>query len=208
VLPTPLRYATLATLTLGVLVSFGAVQGMRMAVFADELDSSAGETPFLNTLTPNPEAFSAAQRAQGAAMRSTISGMRWPRAGILFGLSAAAAMVFVSALRLRWPSGVRRHGVAQLLGRSAVVAAVLRTLDGAQELVIVRASVAAYEKVLVDRSVELANAGATMTLFSGASVVTTALVTSLFLLAANYFRSERILQTFELLDRGVVDEEE
>jgi hypothetical protein len=203
VLPTPLRYATLATLTLGVLVSFGAVQGMRMAVFADELDSSAGETPFLNTLTPNPEAFSAAQRAQGAAMRSAISGMRWPRAGILFGLSAAAAMVFVSALRLRWPSGVRRHGVAQLLGRSAVVAAVLRTLD-----VIVRASVAAYEKVLVDRSVELANAGATMTLFSGASVVTTALVTSLFLLAANYFRSERILQTFELLDRGVVDEEE
>ncbi|MDX2015216.1 MAG: hypothetical protein SFW67_33795 [Myxococcaceae bacterium] len=206
-LPTPLRFATMATLALGVMVSFGAVQGMRLAFFADEIDSSAGETPFLNTLTPNPEAFSAAQRAQGAAMRSAIAGMRWPRVAILFGLSSAAAMVFVSALRLRWPSGVRRLGVAQLLGRSAVVAAVLRTLDGAQELVIVRASVAAYEKVLSERGVELANAGATLPLFSGASIVTTALVTALFLVASNYFRSERILQTFELLDRELPGEE-
>ncbi|MCU0696438.1 MAG: hypothetical protein MUC96_07910 [Myxococcaceae bacterium] len=197
----------MATLALGVMVSFGAVQGMRLAFFADEIDSSAGETPFLNKLTPNPEAFSAAQRAQGAAMRSAIAGMRWPRVAILFGLSSAAAMVFVSALRLRWPSGVRRLGVAQLLGRSAVVAAVLRTLDGAQELVIVRASVAAYEKELASRGVELANAGATMPIFSGASVVTTALVTGLFLVASNYFRSERILQTFELLDRELPEEE-
>jgi hypothetical protein len=207
VLPNPLRYATLATLTLGVMVSFGAIQGMRLAFFAEELESSAGETPLLNKLTPNPEAFSAAQRAQGAAMRSAITGMRWPRVAILFGLSSAAALVFVSALRLRWPSGVRRTGLASLLGRAAVVAAVLRTLDGAQDLVIVRASVEAYEKVLLEKGVALANAGATMPLFSGASIVTTALITGLFLLAANYFRSERILQTFELLDRNVPEEQ-
>jgi hypothetical protein len=207
VLPTPLRRVTLATLALGALVSFGAVQGLRLAFFADELDSSAGETPFLNRLTPNPEAFSAAQRAQGVAMRSALTGMRWPRIVILFGLSSAAAMVFVSAMRLRWPGGVRRMGVALLLGRAAVVTAVLRTLDGAQELVVVRASVAAYERALVERSVELANAGATMTLFSGASVVTTAVVTGLFLLASSYFRSERVLQTLELLDRDVADED-
>jgi hypothetical protein len=133
--------------------------------------------------------------------------MRWPRVAILFGLSSAAALVFVSALRLRWPSGVRRTGLASLLGRAAVVAAVLRTLDGAQDLVIVRASVEAYEKVLLEKGVALANAGATMPLFSGASIVTTALITGLFLLAANYFRSERILQTFELLDRNVPEEQ-
>ncbi len=206
-LPNPLRYATLATLTLGAMVSCGSVQGMRLAFGTDEMDVTAGETPFFNKFTPNPEAYAAAQRAQGVAIRNSIEGMRWPRAAILFVLSGAAAMVFVSAMRLRWPSGVQRVGLARLLSNAALVAAVLRTLDGAQELVIVRAAVAAYEKTLAEHHVDLAGAGATMAVFSGASVVTTVVVTALFVVASNYFKSERIVQTFELIDRNEPEEE-
>lgn len=206
-LPNPLRYATLATLTLGAMVSCGSVQGMRLAFVADEMDVSAGETPLLNKLTPNPVAYAAAQRAQGIAIRNSIEGMRWPRAAILFVLSGAAALVFVSALRLRWPSGVQRVGLAKLLSNAAMVAAVLRTLDGAQDLVIVRAAVAAYEKALLEHHVDPGEAGATMAVFSGASVLTTVVVTALFVVASNYFKSERIVQTFELIDRNAPEEE-
>ncbi len=206
-LPTPLRYATLATVALGAIVSFGSIQGMRLAFVAEEMDVSAGETPFFNKLTPNPEAYAAAQRAQGIAIRNSIESMRWPRIAVLFGLSAATALVFVSALRLRWPSGIQRSGLALLLSRAAVGAAVFRTLDGAQELVMVRAAVSAYEKALKEHHVDLGEAEATMTIFSAGSVMTTMVVIGLFLLASNYFRSERIQQTFELIDRNTPEEE-
>jgi len=207
VLPNPLRYVTLATIALGAMVSCGSVQGMRLAFTAEEMDVSAGETPFFNKFTPNPEAYAAAQRAQGVAIRNSIEGMRWPRVAVLFVLSGAAAMVFVSALRLRWPSGIQRAALARLLSNAALVSAVVRTIDGAQELVIVRAAVAAYEKALTERQVDLSEAGATMAVFSGASVVTTVAVTGLLIAASNYFRSERVAQTFELIDRNTPEEE-
>lgn len=205
-LPTPLRYATLATLALGAIVSFGSVQGLRLAFVAEELDVSAGETPFFNQFTPNPAAFAAAQRAQGVAIRNALEGMRWPRVAVLFGLSSAAALVFVSAVRLRWPSGVHRGGLSTLLARAAVGAAVLRTIDGAQELVIVRAAVAAYERALSEHQLA-AGAEATRAVFSAASVATTLAVTGLFLAASNYFGSERVQQTFALLDKDAAEEE-
>lgn len=206
-LPNPVRYATLATLALGAIVSFGGLQGIGRALTVAEMDVSAGETPFLNKLTPNPEAFAAAQRAQAVAFRNSVENMRWPRVAVLFGLSAAASLVFVSALRLRWPSGVQRSNLAKLVSRAAIAAAVLRTLDGAQELVIVRAVANAWDKTLAQHQVEAADAGVTTGVLSAASVGTTVVVTGLFVLAANYFRSERIQQTFVLLDRNTPEEE-
>jgi hypothetical protein len=207
VLPNPLRYATIATFTLGAMVSCGSVQGMRLAFSAEAIDVSAGETPYFNTFTPDPVAFAAAQRAQGVAIRNSIESMRWSRAAILFVLSGVAAVVFVSALRLRWPSGIQRVAVARLLSNAARVAAVVRTLDGAQELVIVRNAVAAYEKTLNEYHVNFADGGATMAVFSAASVVTTVLLTGFFIVASNYFASDRIIQTFELMDRNTQEEE-
>lgn len=206
-LPNPVRYATLATLALGAIVSFGALQGIGRAFTIDEMDVRAGETPFLNKLTPNPEAYAAAQRAQGVAFRNSLENMRWLRVAVLFGLSSAAALVFVSALRLRWPSGIHRARLATLLSRAALGAAVLRTLDGAQELVIVRAVATAWDKTLAEHHVEAADAGVTTPVLSAASVTTTLVVTGLFVLASNYFRSERIQQTFVLIDRNTPEEE-
>jgi hypothetical protein len=207
VLPNPLRYATLAALALGAMVSFGAVSNLMMTFSIEEFDVSRSETPALNKLTPNPVAWGVAQRAQGAAYRSAVEQMRWPRALVLFGLAGAAALVFISALRLRWPAGVGRTKLSLLLSRSAIASAVFRTLEGAQELVIVRSAAAAFERSLIEQKVDPALAGPSLQVFTGASVLTTAAVTALFLGAASYFKSERIQQTFELIDRNTVDEE-
>jgi len=207
VLPNPLRYATLATLALGAIVSFGAVNNLRLAISIEEFDVSLAESPTLNKLTPNPVAWGVAQRAQAVAFRNAIEGMRWPRVLVLLALSSTAAAVFVSALRLRWPAGIVRARLALFLSRAALVAAVTRTLDGAQELVIVRAAARAFEKSLLEQQVDPQLAGPSLEVFTGASIVTTVAVVALFVVVSNYFRSERIQQTFELIDRNTVDEE-
>lgn len=206
-LPTGLRYATLATLAVGAIVSFGAVSNLRLALSAEALDITAAETPLLNGLTPNPEAYARAQRAQGAALRNTIEAMRWPRIGVLFVLAAASAMVFVSAMRLRWPAGTTRAGVTVLMARAALVTGIVRVLEGAQDLVIVQAAVTAYERVLIEQHVELPGGPSMKTLFSVGSVVTTLAVTALFLAASRYFQSARVQQTFALVDRNTPEQE-
>lgn len=206
-LPNPLRYATLATLALGAIVSFGAVNNLRLAISIEDFDVSLAESPTLNKLTPNPAAWGVAQRAQAVAYRNAIEGMRWPRAIILLGLSSAAAAVFVSALRLRWPAGVVRARLTLFLSRAALVAAIARTLDGAQELVIVRAAARAFEKSLIEQNVDAQLAGPSLEAFTGVSLVTTIAVTALFVTVSSYFKSERIQQTFALIDRNTVDED-
>jgi heme O synthase-like polyprenyltransferase len=190
------------TIALSALVSFGSVQGMRLTFFAAELDARVAETPWLNSLTVNPEAFAAAQRAHLAATRSALVSMRWPRVIVLFLLSSAAGVVLATALRLRWPSGIPRVVATTLLGRAALVAAIIRTLDGAQDLVIARAGAAAYEKTLADNHIAGAEFGASLLLFSIFSIINTIAVAGLFIAARNYFRSDRVLQTFALLDRA------
>ncbi len=146
-----------------------------------------------------------ALRAQLRATLATVEGMRWPRIAVLVLLSSAAGMVFVAALRLRWPRGEPRLGVSALLSRAALGAAVLRTLDGAQDLIISRAAAAAFEKVLRAQQPELAQANSVV-MASVASVGTTVVVAGLFIALANYFQSERIQQTFQLIDRNTPEE--
>lgn len=206
-LPNPVRYATMAALALGAIVSFGAVSNLMMTISIEEFDVSRAETPTLNKLQLNPAAWGTAQRAQAVAYRNAIEGMRWPRAGTLLGLASAAALVFVSALRLRWPTGVGRARLSTLLARAAVATAIFRTLEGAEELVIVRAAGAAFERSLVEQGVDPALAGSNLGVLTALSVLTTAAVVGMFLGAASYFTSVRIQQTFELIDRNTVDEE-
>jgi hypothetical protein len=75
-----------------------------------------------------------AQKAQ----LSALEGMKEPRALILGGLAVACAFVFVAAGRILRPGGLPREGMRRLLGGAAIAAAILRTLDGAQALVVVR----------------------------------------------------------------------
>lgn len=199
-LPNPVRYATLATLTLAAMVSFASVSNLQLTFEVENIDLAAGETPMLTKLTPNPEAYAKAQRAQGAAFRNTIEAMRWPRVVVLFLLSSASAMVLIATIRLRWPGGMPRLAVLQLLSRASLGSAVLRVLDGAQQLVIVQASADAYERTLTEQHVDVPSS--LNFLFSAGSVVMTVVVTGLFVAASSYFRSERLQQTIALVDRN------
>lgn len=62
----------------------------------------------------------------------SLHAMADSRAFVLSALAIASALAFVAAGRLLRPAGVSRESVRRLLAGSALTAAVLRTIDGAQ----------------------------------------------------------------------------
>ncbi|MEW6430478.1 MAG: hypothetical protein AB1730_03120 [Myxococcota bacterium] len=205
-LPALFRVALLAAITVGALVSFSAAQGVGLVAMAS---SSTGDTDVklgaMAGLNPFGQQYAEAQEAAAKASRratfSAIEAMGASRVVILLGLSASASMVFLGALFIRWSLKAPRAAIARLLGAAAFGAAVFRTLDGAQELVIARRAAEATLKVLVAANVpDAAGAsGVALGLLSFVSVAWTTLVVGLFLLLGTYFRSDRVRGLLEAL---------
>lgn len=86
------------------------------------------------------------------ALYGSIRAMSGSRAFVLGALAIASALTFVSAGRLLRPAGVSRESVRRLLAVSALTAAVLRTIDGAQMAVAYHRAVGA----VADKFVQLA----------------------------------------------------
>lgn len=123
--------------------------------------------------------------------------MRALRAGILSALSVACAFCFVSAGRLLYPRGVSRESMRRLLGTSLLIAAVLRTVDGAQWAVVMHRVAKEAGPQLFEGAFE--NAGADLeakqlmpAVFSAVSVLQTGIVVGAFTLFAHYFRLQRV----------------
>jgi hypothetical protein len=80
------------------------------------------------------------------AQTSALEPMREPRSLILGALAVTCAFAFVAAGRMLRPGGLPREGMRRLLGGAAIIAALLRIIDGAQWLVVVnRANAATVE---------------------------------------------------------------
>jgi hypothetical protein len=62
--------------------------------------------------------------------------MRGPRSFVLLALSMATGFAFVGSLRLLRPAGFSREAARRLTSSSALAAALLRTVDGAQQAVV------------------------------------------------------------------------
>jgi hypothetical protein len=118
------------------------------------------------------------------------------------GLAGACFLCIGAAGHLmRRASALPREGMRQLLGRAALVAAVLRTVEGAQTAVVWR-QVGAVSSELVERMASAQQLqdpalvqqlrDATPGFFAAAAGVFTILVAGSFLLLAQYFRSERV----------------
>lgn len=118
------------------------------------------------------------------------------RVAILIILSGAASMVLVAAMRIRWSVGGPKAGMARLLASAALVAGIFRTLDGAQELAIVREGAAAAGKVLHAQQTPDAelSAQAVMVMSSTLSVARTVIVVAVLLALSAYFRSARVAE--------------
>jgi hypothetical protein len=201
--PPLMRVVLLMTLTLGVMVAMRAAQDAALAMTVETVTPpDTGLGPFRDFI-PYAKEQEAALHAQERATLNAIEQMATPRAIITALLAGVAMLIFVTSVQIRWSPEAPPVSLAQRLGVLALAAAVLRTLDGAQDLVIVRRALEASGKVLVGtnipdaaRSIEL-----TRTLLSVASVAWTAVMVTLFFAVGAYFRSDKVQATF------VIDED-
>jgi len=123
--------------------------------------------------------------------------MREPRMVVLFALALACSLTFVASTRLLRPAGLPREGVRRVLIWGLVVAAALRTINGAQDTVldqgtadIMRGSLTLPEG-LSQRSAEEVRRllGPAIFLFT---IARTVLVVGPFLFLSQYFRSPAV----------------
>lgn len=198
--PTLFRVTLLGAVALGALVSFSAAQGVGLSAMAGAVPPDGGEVKlgWLAGVTPYAKQQEAAMKASRKATFGAIESMGAARVVILLGLSATASMVFLGALFIRWSLRAPRTAIARLVGGAAFGAALFRTLDGAQELVIHRrAAEAKVPDVGLDSGLGLVSA---------VSVGWTAFVVALFVLLGTYFRSDGVRGLLEAAGDGGDDE--
>ncbi len=198
-LPQLLRFAMMAAISLSALELAQSSSELFAVMNPSEIE--LGEVPMSELLTPaDRDAQRAIVQAAFSTTKSTTETMSVARSIALIGLSGAAFMAFLGALRIRWPGGFARSASARLLGTSAFVIAFFRTLDGAQSLVISRRAAEAAVKVYET----LPENNFPIFMLTTFNVVIqlgmTSLVVGLFLLIGHYFRSERVQGLFITLD--------
>lgn len=191
--PRTFHWALVACVVLGLQVALSAAFDVDTALRNDGPASIAEDAS-----VPGSGLSPAAQRtvvlAGASGIKGAINGMgSWRVAtSLLLGLSAGT--VFLLAMRLR-VSAEKRAAVALALGRAAMVTALLRSVDGAQSLVIARAATEEMGKALLQEGmVNAVENGSLMTnMISVASVAWTFVMVATFVGLGNYFRSENLL---------------
>jgi hypothetical protein len=148
----------------------------------------------------DPESNEHVLRAQFSALEP----MRELRTLLLGTLAVVCAFVFVAAGRMLRPGGLPREGMRRLLGGAAIVAAILRTIEGAQWMVVVDHMGAALVKGPFPEwqdptSIELIKRFGPSILSAG-YIAMTAFVAGAFIILGQYFRSERVRQVVTAQD--------
>lgn len=200
--PALFRFALLAAVTVGALTSFSAAQGVGMVAMASSASPEPASMPgWFSKLMPYAQEQEAAMQAGQRAAINALESMGGSRVVILLALSAAASMVFLGALFIRWSLNAPRTAIARMLGAAAFGAAVLRTLDGAQKLVIDRRIAEANVKALLAANVppDVSGTDFLVGLSSAISVGWTVFVVTLFVLLGTYFRSDGVRSLLEAI---------
>ncbi len=198
-LPQVVRVAMMAAITLSAMEVCQSASELAVVMNANELEMPEPVLPDILS-DADREAARSANIAAFSAVKSTLETMSVSRSLILMALAGCASLAFLASLRIRWPSGFRRSASARLIGGSLFAAALFRTLDGAQSLVIARrsaeAAIKAIEKLpTVDYPTSLL-----VILPTVLNIGLTLLIVGLFLLLGHYFRSERVQTMFIALD--------
>jgi len=137
------------------------------------------------------------QRASGFAWLEKLETMKGARGVILALLAMLSSIVFVAAGRLLRGDVLPREGIRRTLAGALFVAAVLRTIDGAQTASM-NQHVAKATAPLLEMTPEQVEA-----VVVGASGVWTLLVAGVLVLLSQYFRSEKVKQVVALQDRQI-----
>ncbi|RKH15523.1 hypothetical protein D7Y13_15325 [Corallococcus praedator] len=207
-LPRGLRWAASICLVLSALTGMlSCNEASVLMEFEKHRTLQLERVPTLGLLGKDP-AF--AQRIVEAQL-SAMEHVREPRVAVLTGLTLVCTLLFFASSRmLRAPDGMPREGFRQLIGTAGILAAVLRTIDGAQWTVVAqRTSV-----VMVEGFKKLPEFQDPVTadllpvvpyLLMATSVLPTLLVAGGFALLAQYFRSEGVRDVIITLDGPTED---
>lgn len=138
------------------------------------------------------------------AQFSALEPMREPRIFLLATLAVVCAFVFVAGARILRPGGLPREGMRRLLGGAAIFAAILRTIEGAQWMVVVDHMASALVKGPFPAwqdpaTIEVIQRFAPTFLAAG-YIGMTAVIAGGFILLGQYFRSERVRQVVTAQD--------
>lgn len=201
-LPVHVRRITLAVIALSGLVGFASAQGIAQVVELEKLRSLDPIALPLDALA-SPKKASEAARAMLEAEVQALESMQTSRMLTLLGLTIASTLTFVGALRMIRPAGAAREDVRKLLASTAVVCAVLRTIDGAQMTVVAKRIGAAGDRVMLTSDVPGGYPEGLMAMLLGfTSIGMTLVVAGGFLGMSMYFRSSGLRAAVEAADRS------
>ncbi|MHB8874003.1 MAG: hypothetical protein ACYC8T_09990 [Myxococcaceae bacterium] len=204
-LPRGMRNATVLCLVLAGLVGiFSATEAASLTSLSAEREASTGGS----SLFGDPVLMEKAAAAQAAAYAKAVVPMQVARGMTLGALAVAAGLVFVAAGRLIRPVGLPREGMRGLLGGAAMVAAMLRAIDGSQMTVVALRVGTAAGKVMLesepyrsDPSTYAALPSIYSLVVAGFAVLQTAVVAGGLLALSMYFRSQKVKQIVAFQDK-------
>lgn len=196
-LPASLRWANTFAVVIGMQIAVASIIDFRVALNIDDPELFSGDETHFSALQPSAAGQREILLAQRSGMQSAITSIRPWRLATEALLAVSGIAVFVLGLRIRTATEGRAE-LAVMLGRAAIAAAALRTIDGAQNLVITR-SVANFGKDVFSKSPPTLPDGVTlehltliMQVPAVGSVGLSFFVVSVFMGLATYFGSERL----------------
>ncbi|WP_375772270.1 hypothetical protein NR798_15730 [Archangium gephyra] len=212
-LPRRIRFAAAVCLVLSALSGFMALQQAVELSHLGELRDNASDT---SRFSKDPDLVRGAHLSE--SYFAVLEPMSGPHAVVLGALSVACSFVFVSAARLLRPGGLPLERMRRVLAGSTLLAALLRTIDGAQWAVVGKRLGPILAKNLDTLPLtQGAQATAEATaqfkamlpgMLSGFAMVMTAIVAGTFALLGQYFRSEAVRAAITAQDGELAVEEE
>ena len=191
-MPRSYRWAVTIAVVIGFQVALSAVFDVQEAMHIDSPSSLGEETQMVGTGL-SPEVQHQVWLTRRASYQAAVSSMLPWRLISSALLALGSGLVFFFAMRLRLSVEDRVRG-AEWLGFAAIGAALFRSIDGAQNLVIVRTVATETGRVmLAEASTEVKIAvNAATTVSSISSVVWSLMMVAVFVSLSSYFRSERL----------------
>ncbi len=208
-LPRRIRFAAAVCLVLAALTGFSA---LRETLELGHLGELRDEVSNLSRFSRDPDVLVAAHISE--AQIAALEPMRESRSLVLGALSVACSFAFVAAGRLLRPGGLPLERMRRVLSVSAILAALLRTIDGAQWAVVARrigpvmadhlSTLPAFQNPQAAAQLKAMLPG----LAAAFAMGMTALIAGTFALIGQYFRSESVRQAITAQDGELAVEEE
>ncbi|ATB32200.1 hypothetical protein [Melittangium boletus] len=205
-LPRGLRLAAIVSLLFSAPTGFLALsESLGLGQLAEHREAMSS-SPF--SIVGDPSIDARITQAQYNALEP----QRESRALVLGALSVACAFVFVSAGRILRPDGLPLERMRRMLSGSALVVAVLRTVDGAQWAVVAKR----MAPVIVDamktlpsfQGVASEELQVMIWLMPAISMAFTAFVAGTFVVLGQYFQSDSVRHAIHAQDGALAEEEE